>query len=286
MKKIFSLIIVFLFFLFSSVILTTYAQEDTITIPEAVSETEAEPQAPEEPAPAAESGQLPLQNQQPAVTAQKVVTSSLSCVKVGNPPEEERASVCKETSVSDSGFIGPVTLEPCGQDPEGNLIQCIKPGYVFYCQGDPRWANTCHMIGAGCGPTTMAMIFSAYGDTIIPPDMDKIFQQRGWRVCGDHVSYMESAIKTLLPESGYEYHKLDIPLNLQRAQEYLNAGYLIIGSTFGHIFVIDGVNDTNKTLRLRDPGRCENKDGVIRSASAPWGGQPLMYAYAVKKLAN
>ena len=113
--------------------------------------------------------------------------------------------------------------------------------------------------------------------------MDKTFQQRKWRACGDNVSYMQTAIQALLPENGYEYHQLGVPLNLSRAQEYLNAGYLIIGSTFGHIFVIDGVNQANNTLRLRDPGRCENKDGVVRPASAPWAGQALMYAYAVKK---
>lgn len=115
--------------------------------------------------------------------------------------------------------------------------------------------------------------------------MDRdIFQKRGWRACGNNPSSMETAIQTLLPENGYEYKALGAPLNLERAQEYLNAGYLIIGSTSNHIFVIDGVDITNQTLRLRDPGRCENKDGVVRSASAPWNGEALYYSYAVKKL--
>ncbi len=218
---------------------------------------------------------------------QRTTTSNMSCVAIGNAPAETKPAVCSQAQ-TDTGFIGPIegtgpTTEYCGVDPTGQVITCYKPGYVFYCQGDPRWGSTCSMASAACGPTTMAMILSAFGDTILPPDMDKIFQQRGWRSCGDNPSYMQSAVQTLLPEMGYEYHALGVPLNLSRAQEYLDAGYLIIGSTFGHIFVIDGVNPANNTLSLRDPGRCENKDGVIRSASAPWGGQALYYAYAVKK---
>lgn len=235
--------------------------------------------------------QAPSAQQPPpaSVTAsQRTTTSNMSCVAVGNAPAEFKPAVCSQQSQSDTGFIGPIegtgpTAEYCGVDPTGQVITCYKPGNVFYCQGDARWGSTCSMASAACGPTTMAMILSAFGDTILPPDMDKIFQQRGWRSCGDNPSYMQSAVQTLLPEMGYEYHALGVPLNLTRAQEYLDAGYLIIGSTFGHIFVIDGVNPANNTLSLRDPGRCENKDGVVRPASAPWGGQALYYAYAVKK---
>lgn len=223
-------------------------------------------------------------------TVQRTTRSNMSCVAVGSSPGEKPA-ICTQQAQTDptgGGMIGPigggpVELEACGQSADGSNIMCIKPGYVFYCQGDPRWGNTCSMASAACGPTTMAMILSAYGDTILPPDMDKMFQQRGWRACGDSPSYMQTAVQKLLPEMGYEYHALGVPLNLGRAQEFLDAGYLIIGSTFGHIFVIDGVNPQNNTVRLRDPGRCENAGGVIRSASTPWGGQSLYYAYAVKK---
>lgn len=225
------------------------------------------------------------------ISTQKVITSNKSCVKVGQARDEDKPTACNQpaSNAGTPGFIGPIggatpTIEYCGEDPTGQVIMCYKPAYVFYCQGDPQWANACGMISAGCGPTTMAMILSAYGDTITPLQMDQeIFRKRGWRTCGDSPSYMQTAIQTLLPEMGYEYQPLGVPLNLTRAQEYLNAGYLIIGSTFGHIFVIDGVNIASNTLRLRDPGRCENKDGVIRPANAPWNGQALYYAYAVKK---
>lgn len=238
------------------------------------------------------SNQTTLPNQQPVLTSQKLISSNLSCIKVGDAPEDQKASVCKEIAIPlQQGTIGPVfgsgrpTVEYCGEDLNGQPIMCYKPSYVFYCQGDPQWGNICNMSQAGCGPTTMAMLFSAFGDIINPLEMDRdIFQKRGWRACGDNPSSMQSAIQTLLPEKGYEYHALGAPLNLTRAQEYLNAGYLIIGSTFGHIFIIDGVDVTNQTLRLRDPGRCENKDGIVRAAGAPWGGQPLIYSYAVKKV--
>lgn len=291
MKKFALLTTILLVFIFGSSI-SIFAQkssENIITIPEAASETEADTQAPEEPAPVAESGQIPLQNQPPSLTAQKVITSNMSCVKVGEARDEDKSAECNKPPQTDGGFIGPIgspTLVNCSEDYlSGAPLMCIKPAYVFYCQGDPRWGNYCSMAQAGCGPTTMAMIFSSYGDTLTPLQMDRdIFQKRGWRACGDNVSYMQTAIQTLLPENGYEYHALGAPLDLTRAQEYLNAGYLIIGSTFGHIFVIDGVDVANQTLRLRDPGRCENKDGVIRSASTPWGGQRLIYSYAVKKI--
>lgn len=226
-----------------------------------------------------------FQNRPKVSGPQRSSTSNMVCIKVGEAPEEDKAAACVQPAQIDTGFIGPVVPQYCGEDLQGQPIMCIKPAYVFYCQGDPRWASTCNMSAAGCGPATMAMIFSAYGDTITPFEMDRdIFQKRGWRACGNNPSSMETAIQTLLPENGYEYKALGAPLNLERAQEYLNAGYLIIGSTSNHIFVIDGVDITNQTLRLRDPGRCENKDGVVRSASAPWNGEALYYSYAVKKL--
>lgn len=214
---------------------------------------------------------------------QKTQTSNAVCVKVGNADESAKAQACVQQPQSDAGFTGPIIPQYCGQDLAGQPIMCIKPQSVFYCQGDSRWGSICNLSQAGCGPTTMAMVFSSYGDTIIPPDMDKIFQSRGWRSCADIGSSMQTAVQTLLPENGYEYHALGAPLNLERAQEYLNAGYLIIGSTSDHIFVIDGVDPANQTVRLRDPGRCENAPGVIRPANTPWAGQSFTYSYAVKK---
>lgn len=240
---------------------------------------------------------LPISTSSRAGTA----TSNMLCVKVGEPTTDKPAICSQPATNSQSGtgstdFGPPIagaepTLEPCGKNASGQDIMCYKPAYVFYCQGDPRWANVpdpgdtkgCFMSGAGCGPTTMAMIFSAYGDTITPLDMDQKIFRGSYRACGNTGSAMQTAVQNLLPARGYEYEPLSAPLNLSQAQEYLNAGYLIIGSTTNHIFAIDGVNVGDKTLRLRDPARCENKDGVIRPASAPWNGEALYYAYAVRK---
>jgi hypothetical protein len=288
MKPIAYLLIVVFIFIFSSTNLIVQAQEDGLEsnlqeILEVPTETTTQTTSTDPQPPTSGS------TQSTSSTVQRTTSSNMSCVKVGSADDASKPTSCNQLPESGGGgVIGPInggdiSLQYCGEEPTGEVIMCYKPGYVFYCQGDPRWGSTCDLGRAGCGPTTMAMILSAFGDTIIPPDMDKIFQQRGWRTCGDNVSYMQAAVQAYLPEMGYEYHALGVPLNLNRAQEYLNAGYLIIGSTFGHIFVIDGVNPSDNTLRLRDPGRCENKDGVIRSASSPWGGQALMYAYAVKK---
>lgn len=267
-----------------------FAQEPTEEVGEIIPEAEVVTENPTNPNLEQQPPTTNFQNFSQSISRvsgpQKASTSNTACVKVGDAKEEDKAAAC-QSSQTDSGFVGPVIPQYCGEDPAGQPVMCIKPAYVFYCQGDPAWGGTCSMTSAGCGPATMAMVFSSYGDTITPLEMDRdIFQQRGWRVCGDNPSLMETAIQTLLPENGYEIRALGAPLNLNRAQEYLNAGYLIIGSTSGHIFVIDGVDPASQTLRLRDPGRCENKDGVIRPASAPWAGQPLTYSYAVKKVVN
>lgn len=164
-----------------------------------------------------------------------------------------------------------------------------NPGsFVYFCQSDPKWTAICGLGYAGCGPTSMAMVLSTFGDPITPPEMDKVFQSRGWRQCSpDAVSYMTTAIETLLPEKGYTVRQLtwQQPLDLNKAKEYILNKYLIIGSVYAHIFVVDGVNPANNTIHMQDPARkgCENPGGYDASNSAPWGGQGWYYAYAVKK---
>jgi hypothetical protein len=197
------------------------------------------------------------------------------CTKVGNPTTP-MPEVCRSPA-------------PGGQSvslPEGTA-SCV--GNAFYCQGDPKWSGTCFLAAAGCGPTSMAIVLSSFGDTMTPPEVDAIFQRRGWRPCDDAGSKMPAAIQTLLPEMGYTYKYLngEEPLNLQVAKEYLEKGYLIIGSVFPHIFVVDGVDVANNKVHLRDPANC-NPAGSWNSNSAPWTGASgksysWYYAYAVKK---
>jgi len=156
---------------------------------------------------------------------------------------------------------------------------------VFYWQGDPQYANACDMADSGCGPTSMAMVLSSFGDTITPNAMDDIFRKRGWRPCEDG-STMVTAITTYLPERGYTYLNLPInggELDLRKAKEYIDNGYLIIGSTKNHIFVMNDADIANNTVQLMDPARRENAAGVTRPNTAPWNGESWYYAYAVKK---
>lgn len=162
-----------------------------------------------------------------------------------------------------------------------------KGGFVYYCQGDARWANACSMAYAGCGPTTMAMILASFGENITPFETDQIFINNQWRSCGNYPSAMTAAINNLLPDRGYTVRLLTYgnPLNLQEAKEYIDNGYLIIGSTSFHIFVVDDVNLARNTVHLRDPDTsCAYPNGYDSPANRPWGNESWYYAYAVKKM--
>ncbi|MBP9719580.1 MAG: N-acetylmuramoyl-L-alanine amidase, partial [Candidatus Levybacteria bacterium] len=160
---------------------------------------------------------------------------------------------------------------------------------VFYWQGDPKYQNICDMAGSGCGPSSMAMVLSSFGDTITPNQMDDVFRARNWRPCTEG-SNMIQAIKTYLPEKGYLYEAVPIAvglLDLAAAKQYLDNGWLIIGSTANHIFVVYGVDEATNEVLLMDPARHENVNGVRRPNEYPWirtdKERGWKYAYAVKK---
>gem|GEM_PF-5065694 len=171
-----------------------------------------------------------------------------------------------------------------------------RSGFVFYCQGNPEWGNVCSMGTAGCGPTSLAMIISSFGIKMTPPQVDATFRANGWRQCNDADSYTFSAVAgSWLPSLGFTigknlvYNKI---LNLKQAKEYLDQGYLIVGSSTdfplvnarrpgtrtGHIFVVDNVDIASATVSIRDPNNCSYRNGnderpenIIRSVSAfPW----------------
>lgn len=180
----------------------------------------------------------------------------------------------------------------------GNPPNVSTPGsFVYYCQHDPKWNHpnySCGITNSGCGPSSMAMVLTYFGDTMTPIDSDKIFVQKNWRACSSTSgSYMQAAIAALNNgtfdnKKGYTTHQLTLngKLNLQKAKEYLDQGYLIIGSTSNHIFVVDGVDVTNDTVQKRDPDDgCTTTDGkVIKPNSTPWRGEGWYYAYAIKKV--
>lgn len=206
----------------------------------------------------------------------KAVTSNCVVTKVGNP-------------------AGNPALPPECQT-------TTSKNFIYYCQNDYKY---CDIDGSGCGVTTTAMIFSNFGIKMTPPQAADIFKARGYRQCGTG-SNMGSAINGYYKEQGFAHvlllsnkpigdHVAGVPrpgLDLVRAKNYLNNGYLIIGSTEGHIFVIDDVktNGDPKPIHMQDPAgpgcraRNDNPPGYWSSNTFPWLNYSWYYAYAVKKV--
>lgn len=191
------------------------------------------------------------------------------------------------------GILRYLTEDPkasCSDSKEYNFKKNCKPkkgNFVYYCQGDGKWANACSMAYAGCGPTAMAMVLATFGENITPFETDQIFINRGWRICGDYPSAMEAAIQQLLPQRGFVVKQLTLrsSLNIKEAKEYLDNGYLIIGSVSDHIFVVDSADVSKNTVHLRDPDTsCAYPNGYDSPADRPWNGESWYYAYAVKKM--
>lgn len=180
-------------------------------------------------------------------------------------------------------------------------------GFAYYCQGDPRWDNksSCGIGQIGCGPTSLAMVFTSFGKTITPPQMYQVFAGMG-RINCSAGSYMETILndRTWMASQGFEVGPnitANSNLDLNKAKKYLGGDYLIVGSsqtfpsyktpgaTFPHIFVIDGVDITNKTFSNRDPANCDYNSGaevtsrVVRPANGA-GGLNWAYAYPIKRI--
>lgn len=178
-----------------------------------------------------------------------------------------------------------------------------RPNFVFYCQGNIAWKNTCALGRAGCGPTSLAMVLGSFGVNMNPVSVDQIFKVNGWRSCGDSPSYMTSAINSAwLRGLGFKvgpniaYNSI---LDLNQAKKYLDEGHLIIASSrnfpcancssaqrIDHVFVVDGVDIASLTVSVRDSNNCsyaagndENPSNRIKNVSSfGW-----LYAYPIKK---
>lgn len=182
------------------------------------------------------------------------------------------------------------------------------PNFVYYCQGNTAWATTCTLGQAGCGPTTLAMVLSSFGiPNSTPPEVDRIFNNNRWRVCGN---YPTANMPGILSSSWLSGLGFDIGpnlvnnnvLNVTMAKDYLDQGYLIVGSskaypcancrsalTVDHIFVVDAVDLTTNPamVDIRDPNNCSYADGddenpakrVKKVSDFPW-----YYAFPIKKV--
>lgn len=220
---------------------------------------------------------------QPATQTQDTISSTVKsntlCVRVGTPSEEEPI-ICKQASFG-SGIPG---------------------NFTYYCQGNPQWdekGNKCSIGQVGCGPTSMAMIFSYFGDIVDPKTMTDTYFSNNLMNCGAG-SFPASVNSWVAKQPGYEVGP-DIGsgvLNAVEAKKYIEAGWLILGSSdefigqkgnpIGHIFVVQDVDPAAGTFILRDPENCSYSSGAefeanivqpIRGGKVPtW-----KYAYPIRK---
>lgn len=180
--------------------------------------------------------------------------SNKACVKVGNPTIP---NPCLAT-------VGATSF---GNGPSGN--------FTYYCQGDPKWdekGNACSIGQVGCGPTSVAMIMSYFGDLIDPAGMFQLYKQNGLLSCNDG-SY-PALVNIWLKKQEYLVGPnlvVDGVLDPVAAKTYINRGYLILGSSqvfkgqrgvrFPHIFVVQDVDPATRIMVMRDPENCSYATG-------------------------
>ncbi len=196
----------------------------------------------------------------------------------------------------------------------------IPLSFVFYCQGDPQWKNTCAMGLAGCGPTSTAMILSSFGKPMTPEEVDKEFRENKWRqdwtkrtglTCGDFPSNINQERgmlqsgwlqregfvvgpdlvinKTNLHKQTYAYQG---DLDLEEAAKYISAGNLLLASSqsfpcircgpggTGHIFVVEKVNERKGTVTIRDPNNCDYNTGIEYETNRERDAKSFLWYYA------
>lgn len=174
---------------------------------------------------------------------------------------------------------------------------------AFYCQGDPQWNDGCNIAYEGCGPTSLAIILSAYGDNSDTPNVvDKDLQSMGQRTCGGVTlwTFLDPDYSPVANHYGLAVTAVKIDadkgLDVNNALSFLNNGYLIVGESLNfpcsggaftncpHIFVIKDVDPFK--YYLKDPQGCSYSTGAIFPQQQTWNRDaiPFYAAYAVKKL--
>ncbi len=210
---------------------------------------------------------------------------SSSCTKVGNPLGES-----------------PCLTQSTGTTPTTNLGTGERGNFVYYCQGDSKWqGNSCNLGQVGCGPTSLAMIFTYFGNTITPADMLNNYTSNSLISCSEG-SYPDRVVGWIR-QQGYEVGPnigqgiLDAKL----AKEYIDKGYLILGSShefvgqtgsqFSHIFVVQDVDPGSGTFIMRDPENCKYGSGeeLVKNNIQPIKSTKIKswaYAYPIIKPIN
>ena len=225
-----------------------------------------------------------LQKFAPGVTPGEDVNTNFACavVKVGEP--QDPAPSCAVTPDSTAG------------------------NFVYYCQGSTDWQNTCNLGSQGCGPTSMAMIFSTFGVQTDPAQMAQLYSENGLfqaGCSGDAGSTSPDVVMNWVGKQGFTVGPSLASSGALRAEEvkrHLDEGYLLLGSsatypckwgncapghdTVSHIFVVDSIDLTTQTVRIRDPFNCEysvagNKERI--DPNHPYNEINWYYAYPIKK---
>lgn len=184
--------------------------------------------------------------------------SNMVCVKVGAPTTEKPA-ICSLPASSFTAIPG-------------------AGGFVHYCQNNnPAWptGNGCTMAGSGCGPTSLAMVMSAFGavcngGTCDPAAVNSLMEGAKQRQpdCNSVVNggavesqwFKQAGMQTGPAVGGAGVNGFDF----QAAKTAIDKGYLIIGSAenapscgggngCNHIFVIQDVDPANRAIHVRDP---------------------------------
>jgi hypothetical protein len=212
----------------------------------------------------------------------QAIRSNTACVAVGTPVEEKPA-ICTQPT---SSFGIPGT-------------------FTFYCQGNPQWdkkGDSCSIGQVGCGPTSLAMIFTYFGDTINPEAMFNTYRNNNPALLNCSSGSFPGLVNNWIAQQpGYEVGPNigNGALNATEAKKYISAGWLILassdtfkgqrGSRFSHIFVVQDVDPASGTFLLRDPENCSYATGeeYQNNILQPINGDKVStwkYAYPVRKI--
>lgn len=173
----------------------------------------------------------------------------------------------------------------------------------FYCQYGPvdsqgilkdyrGWnTNSCDIYYNGCGPTSLAMILSSFGDTYTPTQVG-ITNHMGCTGAGTRAQ-LDGAINWVV-QKGYVKEDLHVygKLDTNTVKKYTSRGYLVIAGAcmtvgwsadtsstplhgpIGHSIVIKNVND-NGTLQVLDPTFCSPGNHGVRTLDPTLDGKDV-----------
>ena len=172
-----------------------------------------------------------------------------------------------------------------------NFISEVSPGFMYYSQRDPRWANinlTCtnghksYFINQGCGETVFAMLMSTFVDLkYTPKQVLKDFY--GYSYCGGTFPTYST---DLLREQGFEIPLYSISADKQK--EYIKQGWIAwIHVTYTendkqiwHESIITGI-DKDDNFVIADPFY---GIGSLGTSQFPFDENDILEFYVIKPL--